>query len=66
MAATSWKPFTQRNDVFMNHYYCDNRHFADKAFIDNIAKKGQTNSYCAVYEHFQNGKQKRSLRMYKI
>ena len=48
--------FCHQHDVFVEHYHCDNGCFADKAFIDDVTKKGWTISYCATYAHLQNGK----------
>ena len=45
----------------MQHYHCDDGHFADKAFIDDLTKKGQNISYCAAYTHFQNGEAEKTI-----
>ena len=54
--------FCHQHDVFVEHYHCDNGHFGDKAFIDDVAKKGQTISYCAAYANFQNEKVEKSIQ----
>ena len=48
--------------MFVEHYHCDNGHFADKPFIDDVSKKDQTIRYCSAYEHFQNGKAKKAIQ----
>ena len=50
----------------VEHYHCDNGHFADRVFIDDVTKKGQTISYCAAYDIFKMGRQKRQLEMCNI
>ena len=44
------------------HYYADNGRFVDKEFIDTIANKRQTVSFCDVNAHFQNGKAEKRIR----
>ena len=53
--------FCHQNNVLVEHYHCDDGCFAEKAFIDNVTKKGQTISNCAAYAHFQNGKAEKAI-----
>ena len=32
--------FCHQHNVFVEHYHCDDGYFADKAFIDDVTKKG--------------------------
>ena len=36
------------------HYHCNNSHFADRAFIQDVHKAQQTISFCGVGAHHQN------------
>ena len=51
-----------QHNIFVKHYHCDYGHFADKVFIDDVTKKGQTISYCVAYAHFHIGKAEKGLR----
>jgi hypothetical protein len=41
--------------VTINHYHADNGRFGDNAFMQLVAKSGQTIYFCGVNAHFQNG-----------
>ena len=53
--------FCHQHDAFAKIYYCDNGIPADKAFIDDVAKKRQTISFCTPCSHFQNEKQEKDI-----
>ena len=61
-AKECFEHFCHQDNVFTEHYHCDDGCFADKAFIDDVTKKGQTISYCAAYAHFQNGKAEKAIQ----
>jgi hypothetical protein len=46
----------------INHYHADNGRFAENEFMADVAKKGQTISFCGINAHFQNGKAERRIR----
>ena len=54
--------FCDQHNIYVEYYHCDDEHFADKAFIDDVAKKSQTISYCAEYAHFQNGNAEKAIK----
>ena len=60
-AKECFEHFCHQHNVFVEHYHCDDGHFADRAFIDDVIKKGQKISYCAAYAHFQNGKAEKAI-----
>ena len=61
-AKECFEHFCHQHNVFVEHYHCDNEHFADKACIYDVTKKDQTISYCAAYAHFQNGKEEKATQ----
>ena len=48
--------------VTIKHYHADNGRFAETAFMADVAKCGQTISFCDVNAHFQNGRAERRIR----
>ena len=44
------------------HYHADNGRFADRAWVEDMHKQGQTASYCGVNAHFQNGIAEKHIR----
>ncbi len=54
-AKQAFKAYTRSHGVSIKHYHADNGRFADNAFINLVARSGQTISYCGVNAHFQNG-----------
>ena len=53
----------QPAQCFYGALSCDNGCFADKAFTDDVAKKGQTISYLAACAHFQCMKAEKSIQV---
>jgi hypothetical protein len=49
--------------VRIRHYHADNGRFAEKIFMADVARKGQTISFCGVNAHFQNGKAERKIML---
>lgn len=58
----AWEDFCSKAGVQTKHYHADNGHFADSAFINDVANKGQTITYCGVNAHFQNGISEKRIR----
>ena len=54
-AKHAFEAFAHRHYVKIRHYHADNGRFADNAFLEDVAKKGQMISFCGVNAHFQNG-----------
>lgn len=46
----------------MRNYHADNGHFADHVFINDVARDGQSITYCGVNAHFQNGIAEKRIR----
>jgi hypothetical protein len=51
------------NGVCVKHYHADNGRFAETVFMADVARRGQTISFCGVNAHFQNGKAERRIRL---
>eukprot|EP00980_Cylindrotheca_fusiformis_P019195 scaffold6521_cov93-Cylindrotheca_fusiformis.AAC.3 len=58
----AWEGYCRKHDVSTKHYHADNGHFADTAFLADVAQKGQTISFCGVNSHFQNGISEKRIR----
>ena len=52
----------EQHGVRILHYHCDNRRFADKAFVYDIRAGHQTITFCGVGAHHQNGVAERRIR----
>ena len=61
-AKRAFEAYARSHGVNIKHYHADNGRFADNAFLDSIAKSGQTISYCGVNAHFQNGIAEKRIR----
>jgi hypothetical protein len=61
-AKRAFKAYARSHGVSIKHYHADNGRFADNAFIDSVARSGQTISYCGVNAHFQNGVAEKRIR----
>jgi hypothetical protein len=61
-AKRAFEAYARSHGVSIKHYHADNGRFADNAFIDSIARSGQTISYCGVNAHFQNGVAEKRIR----
>jgi hypothetical protein len=62
LAKQAFELFAKGYGVPILHYHCDNGRFADNAFVQHVADKHQTISYCGVNAHHQNGKAERRIR----
>ena len=61
-AKRAFERFAKSRGVTIKHCHADNGAFADKGFIDDVYKCGQTISFCAVNAHHQNGKAEKRIR----
>ena len=61
-AKHAFEHITEQHAVHIRHYHCDNGHFADCAFMDDVRKAGQTITFCCVGAHHQNGVAERCIR----
>ena len=51
----------EQHVIRIRHYHCDNCRFADRAFMDDVRKAGQTITFCGVGAHHQNGVAERCI-----
>jgi hypothetical protein len=61
-AKHAFEAFARKYGVVVRHYHADNGRFADNLFVQDIAKQGQTLSFCGVNAHFQNGIAEKRIR----
>ena len=61
-AKKSFEAYASSKGVKIKHYHADNGRFADKKFVLEVEKEGQTLSFCAAHAHFQNGKAEKRIR----
>ena len=61
MAKKAFKCFAEGHGVHIQHYHCDNGHFADNAFITGCKQNKQHITYCGINAHFQNGIAERAI-----
>ena len=61
-AKHAFEHIAEQHAVCIRHYHCDNGRFADRAFMDDIRKAGQTITFCGVGAHHQNGVAERHIR----
>ena len=61
-AKHAFERIAKQNAVRFRHYHCDNGCFADRAFMDDVRKAGQTITFCGVGAHHQNGVAERCIR----
>ena len=54
-AKHAFERIAEQHAICIRHYHCDNGHFADSAFMDDVHKAGQTITICGVGAHHQNG-----------
>ena len=57
-----WEDFCKNHNVQTKHYHADNGHFTDQEFLADVARKGQTITFCGVNAHFQNGISEKRIR----
>ena len=60
-AKHAFERVAHQHAVRIMHYHCDNGRFADRAFLDDVRKAGQTITFCYVGAH-QNGVAERRIR----
>ena len=53
-AKHTFKQVADQHGIRILHYHCDNGHFADRAFIQDVNKAQQTISFCSDGTHHQN------------
>jgi hypothetical protein len=54
-AKRAFEAYARSHGVTIKHYHAYNGCFADNAFMQSVAKSGQTISFCGAKAHFQNG-----------
>ena len=45
----------------VHYYHCNNGHFDDNLFLNDVAKQKQTNRFCGVKTHHQNGLMEKAI-----
>ena len=50
----TFEQVADQHGICILHNHCDNGHFADRAFIQDVNKAQQTISFCSVGTHHQN------------
>ena len=61
-AKKAFELFATGYGVTVKHYHADNGRFAENNFMAEIAKSGQSISFCGVNAHFQNGIAEKRIR----
>jgi Reverse transcriptase (RNA-dependent DNA polymerase) len=61
-AKRAFEIYAKSHNVTVRHYHADNGRFAELLFTQEIAKCGQSISFCGVNAHFQNGIAERRIR----
>jgi hypothetical protein len=64
-AKLAFEAFAESHGVRVKHYHADNGRFADNLFRNDCSKKQQTQSFCGVNAHWQNGIAERHIRTYQ-
>jgi hypothetical protein len=62
-AKNAFERWANQHSVRIKHYHADNGRFAETVFMTDVARKGQTISFCGVNAHFLNGKAERRIRL---
>jgi hypothetical protein len=62
-AKQAFERWANQHSVKINHYHANNGRFAETVFMADVARRGQTISFCGVNAHFQNGKAERRIRL---
>ena len=60
-AKNTCEVYCRQHDYEVHHYYCDNCHFADNMFLNDMAKQKQTISFCGLNVHCQNSLAKNAI-----
>ena len=63
VSKTELERFAAKYNVRIEHTHADNQPFAAAEFMQHCVKNSQTNSYCGVGAHWQNGIAKRHIGM---
>ena len=61
-AKQAFERLSRSHGVVIKHYHCDNGRFADKKFVEECERSGQTISFCGVNAHHQNGRAEKKIR----
>ena len=61
-AKHAFERIAEQHAVCIRHYHCGNGRFADRAFMNDVRKEGQTITFCGVGAHHQNGVAERHIR----
>jgi len=55
LAVNAFEKVMAQAQRFVKHYHADNGTFAHKGFLDEVNRKAQKITFCAVGAHHQNG-----------
>jgi hypothetical protein len=61
-AKRAFERYAAKHGVTIKHYHADNGRFVENAFVEDVNAQRQTNSFCGVNAHFQNGIAERRIR----
>jgi phosphoglycolate phosphatase-like HAD superfamily hydrolase len=61
-AKCAFERYAAKHGVTIKHYHVDNGRFIENAFVEDVNAQRQTNSFCGVNAHFQNGIAERCIR----
>eukprot|EP00957_Ditylum_brightwellii_P092393 7034889-Ditylum_brightwellii.AAC.1 len=61
-AKHAFESYSRKHRVRVAHYHADNGRFVGNAFMQDVDKQGQTNSFCGINAHFQNGIAEKMIR----
>jgi hypothetical protein len=64
-AKQAFEDFAKSHGVTIRHYHADNGRFIDNLFKNSCEEKGQTQSFCGVNAHWQNGLAERHIRTHQ-
>ena len=60
-AKHAFECIAEQHAVCIRYYHSNNGRFADRAFMDDVRKAGQTITFCGVSAHHQNGVAERRI-----
>ncbi len=63
LAAKAFERVLSQENCIVKHYHADNSAFAYKGFLDEVNKKDQKITFCAVGAHCQNGIIENKIKM---
>lgn len=61
-AKHAFEQFAKGYGVSIKHYHADNGRFAENLFMADVARLGQSITFCGVNAHFQNGIAEKRIR----